>query len=236
MRTFGEGAPLLMLAGAGGRGAGFMPLARAGARNTAPICPIPARPLRRRRRRAGCWHACGRRAWSGLMCWARRWAAVRRWRWPLWRRSRVRSLTLCAAFARLDEETAGRLAALRGRRLALPDDAFDAEWMDLLYGDMPRPAGSGGVPADALAAQLEAALAFDGRPLLPRIRCPVCVTFGREDRRSRRACRGSLRAGWRARRWKHIRAAICISLRCKRRPSWDFNFTTGSFCGILFVY
>ena len=54
--------------------------------------------------------------------------------------------------------------------------------MDLLYGDMPRPAGSGGVPADALAAQLEAALAFDGRPLLPRIRCPVCVTFGREDR------------------------------------------------------
>lgn len=182
MRTFGEGAPLLMLAGAGGRGAGFMPLARRWRAQYRAYMPDPcapfapeeaARGLLARMREAGVERFDVLGASLGG-CTALAMAALA----P----ERVRSLTLCAAFARLDEETAGRLAALRGRRLALPDDAFDAEWMDLLYGDMPRPAGSGGMPADALAAQLEAALAFDGRPLLPRIRCPVCVTFGREDR------------------------------------------------------
>lgn len=139
MRTFGEGAPLLMLAGAGGRGAGFMPLARRWRAQYRAYMPDPcapfapeeaARGLLARMREAGVERFDVLGASLGG-CTALAMAALA----P----ERVRSLTLCAAFARLDEETAGRLAALRGRRLALPDDAFDAEWMDLLYGDMPRP-------------------------------------------------------------------------------------------------
>ena len=87
MRTFGEGAPLLMLAGAGGRGAGFMPLARRWRAQYRAYMPDPCAPFAPEEAARGLLARMRRRAWSGLMCWARRWAAVRRWRWPLWRRS-----------------------------------------------------------------------------------------------------------------------------------------------------
>ena len=45
MRTFGEGAPLLMLAGAGGRGAGFMPLARRWRAQYRAYMPDPCAPF-----------------------------------------------------------------------------------------------------------------------------------------------------------------------------------------------
>lgn len=183
MREMGKGEPMLLLAGAGGSGAVFLGLARRWRDNYRCLMPdmeppyeteAAAHAMVRRLDAVGVasFHVTGVSLGG---CIAQQIAA----QYP----ERVLSLTLCATFARLEGEGRERVARLREDRLSLADEAFLPRWMDYLYGDTPRPSlRAMDTPAEVFAAQLDAALAHDGRPLLSAIACPVRVTYGRDDR------------------------------------------------------
>lgn len=184
VRRLGEGAPLVMLAGVGGRGAAFLPLARRWRARYESFLPDPTPPYApwdaaeatlRLLDVAGVGETFHLLGASLGGCVALAMAA----RYP----ARVRTLTLCATFATLDGETRAGLLCLREARLVLPEETFLPLWRAALYGDAPcTEIGRAAVPAEAFVRQLDAALAFDGRALAPRIRCPACVTCGEDDR------------------------------------------------------
>lgn len=175
------GPPLLMLAGAGGRGTAFLPLASRWKAQYRCLMPDPTPPyaaeeaaeiMLRQLTAAGIdtFHVLGV-SLGGCMA---QQVAVQA---P----DHVLSLTLSATFVRMDDATYARVNALRDARLTLPGDAFLLKWFSLLFGDAPWPRGATAPPRDTFAAQTEAALAYDGTATVPGIRCPTCVTYGTDD-------------------------------------------------------
>lgn len=182
MRRLGEGPPLLMLAGTGGSGAIFLGLARRHKDRFAAVMPDPAPPfapaesaraLHQAMAEAGmgAYHVLGVSLGG---CTAQQLAA----QYP----ASVLSLTLCATFARMDAQTRDEIAALRDARLSLPDAAFLPRWLDALYGNTTHPVVTTlDTPPDVFAAQLDAAMAYDGTDALWAIRCLTRVTYGQAD-------------------------------------------------------
>lgn len=182
MRQLGNGPPLLMLAGTGGRGAVFLPLARRWQARYRAVMPDPAPPYAPEE---SARHAMQAMKMAGMAsfhvlgvslggCVAQQLAI----QFP----ANVLSLTLCATFARMDAPTRAKIAALRDARLALPDPAFLPLWLNALYGSAAHPPMAAmDTPPALFAAQLEAAMAYDGTSLLRAIRCPTRVTYGRDD-------------------------------------------------------
>lgn len=178
----GSGAPLVMLAGAGGKGSVFLGLARRWKQVFRCMMPDPEPPFQSE---AAALHMLSRLDAEGIDtfhllgvslggCVAQQMAAQA----P----RRVHSLTLSATFAQLDAPAREVIQPLKQDCLTLSDDALMRRWLQLLYGEAAPPPAPGVLDRIAFASQLDAALAHDSTQLLPHIHCPVHITYGEEDR------------------------------------------------------